>query len=752
MSSTISRFVAQPDGKVIVAGDFTSINGVRRSALARLNADGSPDTTFTTTLARYDTVRAMALQSDGKLIIAGSSTDANGLSRSILMRLHANGSLDPSFISNSGGIWSLAVQPDGKIIIVGQFNTINNVARPGIARLNVDGSLDLTFIPDLQYSSIQAMALQADGKLLIGGSFSTNSMGRSALARLNADGSLDASFAPALSQDRSVHHMALQANGQLVITGSFTSVDSVSRPGLARLNADGSLDPAFDVGSGPNDWVMALAVQPDGKIVIGGLFWAINGVPRGHLARLNADGSLDTTFAASLNADDWIMAIAVQPTGKIVIGGYFTHLDSVRTNSVARLLADGRVDPTFDAGDGPNDGVFALTTQPNGKLVIGGAFTQMNGIARNGIARLNPNGALDSTFSPGSGANDWVKTLALQRDGKLVIGGQFTQVDGVPRAYLARLQANGALDTTFAASSGLDETVWTVAVQPDEKILLGGVFSHVHGVPRQHLARVQGGSATSVEPRLFLTPATSTIYPQQTFEIDLRMSTGTTSADTVDAYLTFDPDALEVVDSTGLPAMSITPNHAVVDIVTYNRVNAQTGQIDFSASRSTSPYLTGTATIATIRFRAKTQLATTALRFVQQEVRQSDLFAGGTSLQAAVEHAAIEISTVGSDSVGTARSSFAAAQAADPPRFAVRPALQQLRVGEVRALDLWADLGLTMATDVEFQLTIDPRVVEIVDATGQPAQKLVIVRVPGAAVTANHVDAATVQTITKTQS
>ncbi|HEY0604683.1 MAG TPA: hypothetical protein VGD58_17325 [Herpetosiphonaceae bacterium] len=592
---------------------------------------------------------------------------------------------------------------------------------------------------------VMALAVQPDGKIVIGGYFTeVQGVARSGIARLNADGTLDLSFDPGQGTNEGVVALAVQPDGKIVIGGYFTQVDGAARQYLARLNADGSLDPAFAIGSGPNDWVMALAVQPDGKVLVGGLFGAVDNVPRAHLARLNTDGSVDMSFATGLGADDWVMAIGVQANGKIMLGGYFTYLGGVRSNRVARLSMDGSVDPTFNAGNGPNDGVFALATQPNGKLVIGGAFTQVDGMARNLIARVNPNGSLDSTFNPGSGANDWVKTLALQRDGRIVIGGQFTQFNGVARPYLARLNTDGSLDTTFAATSGVDETVWTVAVQPDEKILLGGVFSQVGGVPRPYLARLQGGVAAPAGPQLLLTPARTTIYPQQTFEIDLRIATGSTSADTVDAYLTFDPDALEVVDDAGLPATSITPNHAVVDTVTYNRVNAQTGQIDFSASRSTSPYLSGVATAASIRFRAKTQLGSTSLQFVQQGVRRSDLFSGGVSLQAVVEHATVEISMVGAASAGVARSAdLSAAEAAVPPRFAVRPALQQLRVGDVRALDLWADLDLTTATAVDVQLTVDPRLVEIVDALGQPARKFEIGRLPGAAVAANEVNAAT---------
>jgi hypothetical protein len=143
--------------------------------------------------------------------------------------------------------------------------------------------------------------------------------------------------------------------------------------------------------------------------------------------------------------------------------------------------------------------------------------------------------------------------------------------------------------------------------------------------------------------RLFLSPLTTTIGLNQHFQLDLKFDTAGRVADTVDAYLSYDPTVLEVIDAAGNPATSITENPAVVDSVTYNQVDPTTGQIGFSASQSTSPYLTGSATVATIRFRAKAPTSSTSVQLLRSGARQSDLFAGGTDLQAMLGHATVEI-------------------------------------------------------------------------------------------------------------
>src|SRR6266851_5331043 len=158
----------------------------------------------------------------------------------------------------------------------------------------------------------------------------------------------------------------------------------------------------------------------------------------------------------------------------------------------------GSLDPSFAPLPGVDQSVFAIAIQPDGRIVIGGDFTAVNGTPRKGIARLNSNGLLDSGFDPGLGPNDQVSAVALQGD-KIIIGGYFTAVAGTNQGYIARLNTNGTLDTTFNAGAGADGPVVALAVQPDGKILLGGAFGTINLAPRTNIARLNSNGSLDTD-------------------------------------------------------------------------------------------------------------------------------------------------------------------------------------------------------------------------------------------------------------
>jgi uncharacterized delta-60 repeat protein len=344
-------------------------------------------------------VAAIALQADGKFVIGGYFTGVSGTNRNYIARLNADGSLDTSFDPGTGAaggrgstaVYAVASQPDNKALLAGRFATVNGVSRNRIARLNADGSLDLTFNPGTGLSGtfdiLEAVVMQPDGKVLIG--------------------------------------------------GSFSSVNGTNRNNVARLNADGSLDLTFDPGTGPSDTVDGMALQTDGRILIGGLFSSVNGTNSSHVARLNPDGSLDASFNLAAGAAD-VYSIVVQLDGRIVIAGSFTSVSGTNRNYIARLNADGSLDTSFDPGTGAGNYVYAILSA-GGKVYLGGLFSSVNGTNRARIARLNSDGSLDTGFDPGTGANSLVEALVLQPDGKIVVGGGFTTINGVPRPFIARL-------------------------------------------------------------------------------------------------------------------------------------------------------------------------------------------------------------------------------------------------------------------------------------------------------------------------
>lgn len=536
----IRAVAEQSDGKILIGGKFLRVNGTPRNALARLNADGSLDMAFHPIIGNTSpTVYSIIVQPDGKILIGGSFGSVNGTSRLCIARLNADGSLDSTFaplslFTSAGDIQAMALQPDGKIIVGGLFfYSLGGSPRQYIARINTDGTLDTTFDvgqgPD---SLVNALAIQADGKILAGGYITSfGSVSRNGIARLNTNGSLDASFNPGSGTNSNVETIAIQSDNKILIGGGFTSYNGTASERVARINTDGSLDASFNNGGTINDSVRKVVVLESGKILIGGKFQFVGGAQRWRFARLNADGTLDKSFIPPLqssslgavlvqmngkivlggnfalltrvNADasedtsfaprvEWqggISAIAIQPDGKILIGGGFSRINGVARNNIARLNADGTLDTTFTAS--VNSTVEAIVVQPNGEIILGGSFTFINNsVLRNRIVRLSADGStIDMNFVP-SGANDAVLEITLQPDGKILVGGFFFTFNGALKRHIARLNSDGSFDAGFNAGTN-DLAVTAITLQPDGKILVGGSFAFFNDTPRKSIARLE---------------------------------------------------------------------------------------------------------------------------------------------------------------------------------------------------------------------------------------------------------------------
>jgi uncharacterized delta-60 repeat protein len=369
-----------------------------------------------------------------------------------------------------------------------------------------DGNADASFSSGTLFGNdVYALIIQPDGKILVGGDFGNASGTREGVARLNPDGTPDPDFiGSAASQVRA---MALQPDGKILIGGYFTAVSGTPRVRIARLNADGTLDTTFNPGSGVtgfNTSLNAIAVEPGGKILIGGDFNFVNDVQRQNIARLNADGSVDATFNAGVVTSDFsgvITDIVFQTDNKILVGGYFNGIGGVSSKGIARLNANGDVDTTFNVGAGTGHGVNSVKLQPDNKILIGGYFATFNGVSRNRLARLNADGSLDTSFTPnisGMGINIY-DTIVLP-SGKIVVVGNFDTVDGEFCNRVCRLNPAGNIDRSF--KSGTDDFVdyvFVAALQKDNKILIGGNFYNVRGKPRRNLARLINSTVSDFE-------------------------------------------------------------------------------------------------------------------------------------------------------------------------------------------------------------------------------------------------------------
>ncbi len=491
----VQTIALQADGKILIGGSFTTYGGNALFGLARLNSDGTLDPGFNMGTGLNGWVSAINVQNDGKILVAGSFTTYNGTLRMKITRVLTSGAIDPSFdpgVGPVGNLTALAIQSDGKILVGGVFTTWNGAAHRSLVRLNSDGTLESGYNTAAgTVGDVNCLALQSDGKVLLGGNFTAwGGTPRNRIARLSTAGLLDATFNPGNGPSNQVRTIRVLGTGKLLVGGDFGNYNGTNRQNIARVNTDGTLDATFDPGTGAYTRVNTVTVQPDGKLVLGGSFPRYNGIGRRNFVRTTADGVLDAGYATNTGANDVVFDCKLQPDGKVLIAGEFTLVNGIGRNRIARLNADGSVDPTFAPLSGADAAVYSIALQPDGKILIAGEFTSVNGSARNRVARLNANGSTDATFVPGSGANSEAYNVLLQPDGKVLVGGAFTQFNGVAQGCLVRLNATGTVDNTFTTGTGLNAALQDFALQPDGRIVVAGNFTTFNGTPRSRIARL----------------------------------------------------------------------------------------------------------------------------------------------------------------------------------------------------------------------------------------------------------------------
>lgn len=344
----------------------------------------------------------------------------------------------------------LKSQNDGKILVGGSFTHFDGNIVNRFCRLNLNGSIESIFGTGFN-NVVGCVDIQSDGKILCGGNFTTyNGTPAYSLVRLHTNGNIDSSFSPPMFTT-SVLSLSVQPDGKIIAVGGS----------INRLNPDGSNDVSFDVGTGfyggPGGYgLWSTALQSDGKILVGGSFSSFNGFSQNNLIRLNTDGSKDESFnigSGFNNNGEFIGSIAIQTDGKILVGGDFTTYNGLSQNKLIRLNTDGTKDESFNIGSGFNGNVRGITIQNDGKILVTGSFNTFNGLTQVSLIRLNQNGTKDNTFNIGSGFNDGAKTILIQNDGKLLVGGTFTKYQGFDSYRFVRLKGNSTLSTTNFSKS-----------------------------------------------------------------------------------------------------------------------------------------------------------------------------------------------------------------------------------------------------------------------------------------------------------
>ncbi|WP_346320704.1 T9SS type A sorting domain-containing protein [Chitinophaga sp. YIM B06452] len=351
---------------------------------------------------------------------------------------------------------------------------------------------------------------QQDGKILVAGKFyspSVNNGNVTDLVRLDANGSIDPSFTPAKLQDGNyIYAVRALASGKILIGGYFSKYNDQPCNSILRLNADGSIDNTFTPGTGLNlayEYLKDICLLPDGKILAGGKFTSYNGQPSSMITRLNADGTPDLTFTRPAGYEGSVETIALQKDGKILIGGSITPVNFINApGTMLRLDANGAVDATFHQPESNVSSVNKIVVLPDEKILVGGDFEQYDKQYYTSLVRLNKNGAVDNSFAAGAGFESGVggiityplytvSDLELQADGKILVSGIFNTYNDTVTNGIVRLYPDGGLEQTFRAcendyqSNG--KNIQGILLLPDGNIIAAGSFSRFLGDPSLNL-------------------------------------------------------------------------------------------------------------------------------------------------------------------------------------------------------------------------------------------------------------------------
>lgn len=497
--------VIQPDNKIIISGYFTSYNGTAANKIARLNTEGKIDKSFNAGSGTDGDIKTITVQPNGKILIGGNFLSYNGTLINRIARLNENGSIDKTFkvgLGADNSISKIMIQPDEKIVVAGAFTKYNNVPAKGLVRLNKNGTVDNTFNAKITDSllSIHQIAVLSNGKIIITGSarnFFGDMRKYIETIRLNKNGDRDYSFNECKQSFGDsypfISSIAIENDGNVLL--ALTNQDfGSSFPyscTILRVDAQGKV-----LTQKNSFWINSMIIQADKKIIALGFDNPDWGIIKRRVVRMNKDFSIDSTF--KLNDEKEykdpyecsVQSISRQLDGKLIVGGNFNEINGLIANNIARLNTDGSFDVTFNQRRGCNGAVFALVKQANGRLIIGGEFSRYNYQFMSNIARLRKNGDLDPSFYVGSGTNGKIFTIAIQTDGKILIGGSFTSYNGNNCNNVARLHTDGSFDNTFK-NAKTDGIVRKISIAADGKIIIGGDFKNVNGVSHVAVARIQ---------------------------------------------------------------------------------------------------------------------------------------------------------------------------------------------------------------------------------------------------------------------
>lgn len=465
---TITDLVLQTDGKILICGTFSKINANTVGSVVRLNADGSIDNSFTTSL---EGVSKMEIQSTGKIIV---STDG------VLARLNANGSIDNTFAFQNYIFTGaeFAIGPDDAIYFT-NYNAIFKLTANG-ADDNSFASLPVGYAGQQWGGQVATLRVQTNGKVLVGGYFTHyNGIAKHGIARLNTDGSLDNTFSSPLTEG-GASSIIVRPNGNILIAGGNLATANNSHLQVAELTTAGVLH--RPIATTYTNSVSSLLLDKNDKITIGGEFESVNGVNRYGAARFNSNYTLDMTFAPVItwNNSNGRKLVVDNQMRATIFGDYqyrgIYHNQTIVPGKALRVTSAGVHDPGFNPFFATSYAtVYSEYIQSDNKIILGGAF----GGNSWELIRVNPDGTKDNTFNTGTGPTNETYggvVYAIEKvSNRILIGGYFTGYSGTPTQSLAAIDVNGALVQAFTGLPAQSQ-VSKIKAQSDGKIVVLGSF------------------------------------------------------------------------------------------------------------------------------------------------------------------------------------------------------------------------------------------------------------------------------------
>ena len=531
-SARVDALAVLPNGDLVAGGEFTSAGGVPASRLARWNGTSWSAFGDLSSSSFFPRATALAVADNGDLLVGGLFDSVGGIAAEDVARWNG---VAWSAIGSGLGAWSsggslvaLAAGPGGRIVAGGWFTTVPAGGFPGNGVAEWNGSAWVSLGAGVQ-ANVTALAFEPSGSLLVGSGAHVSRWNGSTWSQVGAGagvvrtltvlptgtvvagGSLQggpsgatyaqrfdgAAWEPlSVGLDFGAEALAVLPNGELVVGGAFTTAGGLPTNRIAKRSGGQWLPLGSGLSSGTlNSGVRALAVMPNGDLIAGGFFTTAGGVPASNVARW--DGVAWSALGSGTNNLVW--RLAVMPNGDLIAAGSFTVAGGVPCSLIARW--DGN--SWSPLGSGLSGSFFltaanALCVLPNGDLVAAGSFTVAGGVPANGIARWN-----GSSWSPLGAGVQSVQALAVLPNGQLIAGGAFQQAGGVPANCIARW--NGS--TWSPLGSGVGSTVNALLPLPDGQLVVAGNFDTAGGAPARRIARWTGSSWSAFGAGLGVTGA-----------------------------------------------------------------------------------------------------------------------------------------------------------------------------------------------------------------------------------------------------